>query len=353
MADFMPKFADAINAQEPLNVPSLFETSRNDAVNRAMTKLKADFTTSLDEFAKQEARPTADLSRAIDLDVALHLRDVELSLSYMPPEILKKLHIDAQDTLKPMKDSALAVNFLKLQSIAASNLRVLNSSLETIMRTNFPPPKLAVSKTSLDNAWASLQASEVGKYEANCTSLDPKCAPNDWRQDLGKAFDTQKVVLDAGHSSYWASFVETASAAALATLRLALDDLVKKTAAGDSASWEAGQLTAIDAAKGSFKSTLGHEYLGPDPVSVRQAFEAEADSTAKTRQALWAKHDQDVLDELARKLKKLEAAYDTRLSDSLQPERQPPAFDVVVVSKDERVSQREISTRYTELISNF
>lgn len=121
MADFMPKFADAINAQESLNVPSLFETSRNEAINRALTKSKADFAVNLDKFAKQDAKPTADLSRVIDSDMARQLLDVELSLSYMPQEILKKLRVDAAEVLKPIKDSALAVNFLKLQSIAAEN----------------------------------------------------------------------------------------------------------------------------------------------------------------------------------------------------------------------------------------
>jgi hypothetical protein len=338
MADFMPRFADAINSQEPLNVPSLFETSRNDAINRALTKLKADFTTNLDKYAQQDGKPTADLSRTIDSEVALQLRDMELSLSYMPPEVMKKLDADAKDILKPIKDNTLAVNFLKLQSTATMKLRAVTSSLETTMRTAFAPEKLAVSKANLDNAWNTLQNTVAGKFEADCNSLDPKCAPENWRQEIIKAFDAQKAVLDAGYSSYWSSFVDNASLTVMADLRTSFENLTKSTAAGDSAAWQAGQLTAVDTAKTSFKTIISRDYLGPDASAVRQAFDAEVDSTAVTRQALWAKHDQDVLDELNRKLTKAQAVYETRLSDSLTPERQPPAFEVVVDPKLDRVS---------------
>lgn len=177
MADFMPRFADAINSQEPINVPSLFETSRNDAINRALTKLKADFTTNLDRFAQQDGKPTADLSRTIDSEVALQLRDMELSLSYMPPEIMKKLDTDAKDILKPIKDNTLAVNFLKLQSTATMKLRAVTSSLETTMRTTFPPEKLAVSKANLDNAWNTLQTTVAGKLKQTVTVWIPSVHP--------------------------------------------------------------------------------------------------------------------------------------------------------------------------------
>jgi hypothetical protein len=341
IADFMPNFADAINAQAPLNAPSLFETSRNDAINRALTKLKADFTKNIDKSSAQDAKPTADLSRIIDGQMTLLLADMEISLSYMPPEILKKLRSDGIEAVKPIKDNALGVNFLKLQSMAVLSLQSVKRSLETTMRANFPPEKLAVSKTDLENSWETLQTSIIGKYETETSGLDPKCAPDGWQAELGVALAAQKTVLDAGYASFWEKFIQDASLKELDALRTALDDLVSQTAAGDSAAWEAGQLTATDVAKSSFKNTLSREYKGPDVTAARKTFETDVDSVARTRQALWAKRDQDILEELGRRLKRQQNAYSTRLSDSLVPERQPPAFDEVVNSKTERVSHFE------------
>jgi hypothetical protein len=338
MADFMPRFADAINSQAALNVPSLFQASRNDAVNRALTKLKSDFTVNVDKSSSQAAIPTVDFSRTIDKQITLLLTDVEISLSYMPPEVIRKLRVDAAEILKPVKENALAVNLLKLRSMALSMLKTVEGSLEATMRTQFPPEKLTVTKLDLDSSWSSLQSLAIGKYEADVSSLDPSCAPEGWRAELTKALEAQKAVLDAGYASFWARYLDSASSKALDTLRAALDDLVAKTAAGDSSAWEAGQLTAMDTAKSSFKSVLSREYLGTESMTAQKNFDAEVESTAKTRQALWAKHDSEVLDELNRKLKKQQFVYSTRLADSLLPERQPPAYDAIVNAQVERVS---------------
>lgn len=73
IADFVPEFADAINAQEPLNVPSLFESSRNDAINKAITKFRRDLDKNMDDAAKEAARPTRALERVCDTDIILVL----------------------------------------------------------------------------------------------------------------------------------------------------------------------------------------------------------------------------------------------------------------------------------------
>lgn len=338
IADFMPKFADAIIAQEPLNVPSIFERSRNDALNRALIKLKADFTANIDNGSTEDAKPTMDLSRFIDIQMNLLLSDMEISLSYMSPEVLEKLRTDGIDAIKPIKDNALRVNFLKLQSLAASKLKMIEADLEAMMKTEFPPEKLFVWKISLDNSWETLQTSIISKYEADIEGLDRKSALDGWREELSKALTAQKAVLDAGYISFWRRYVENASSKELENLRIALDDLVLKTAAGDSKQWEMGRLVATDAAKFSFNSLLSSEYVGPDVDAVRKSFEVDVDSAAKTRQALWARHDQEVLEELDRRLKRQQDVYSARLFSSLVPERQPPAFEEVINPSAERVS---------------
>lgn len=206
------------------------------------------------------------------------------------------------------------------------------------MRTTFPPEKLAVSKVNLDNTWMTLQLSIIQKFDQDSASLDPIAAPVNWREELMKALNAQKFILDTGYASYWAAFVDKITADAMTNLRSSLGDLAKSTAAGDLASWKFGQLTATDTAKAAFKTALSREYLGLDITTIRQAFDTEVDSVANTRRALWTKHDPDVLTELERKLRKQQVAYDTRLSDSLVPERQPSAFETVVDPKIERVS---------------
>jgi hypothetical protein len=160
-------------------------------------------------------------------------------------------------------------------------------------------------------------------------------------------------VLDAGYASFWTRYLDTASSKALDTLRTALDDFVAKTAAGDSSAWDAGQLTAMDNAKSYFKNVLSREYLGAESASAQKSFDAEVESPAKTRQALWAKHDSEVLDELNRKLKKQQFAYSTRLADSLLPERQPPAYDAIVNPQSERVSTARLSDVYLSADEQF
>jgi hypothetical protein len=63
IADFVPNFAEAINSKEPLNVPSIFESSRNDAINRGLTKFRQDLNKNMDELAKEDGKPAAALSR--------------------------------------------------------------------------------------------------------------------------------------------------------------------------------------------------------------------------------------------------------------------------------------------------
>jgi hypothetical protein len=160
------------------------------AINRALTKLKSNFTVNIDKSSTQATIPSVDLSRMIDKQIALLLTDAEISLSYMPPEILRKLRVDAAEILKPIKENALAVNLLKLRSLALSMLKALEGNLEATMRAQYPPEKLSVAKTDLDSSWSSLQSLMIGKYEADVSSLDPTCAPDNWRAELTKALET-------------------------------------------------------------------------------------------------------------------------------------------------------------------
>lgn len=63
MADFVPTLAAAINSQEPLNIPNIFQASQNEAINKALIKFKSDLGTNMDGRAHEEGKATAAFSR--------------------------------------------------------------------------------------------------------------------------------------------------------------------------------------------------------------------------------------------------------------------------------------------------
>jgi hypothetical protein len=74
VADFMPLFTDAINKPEPLNVPTIFEASQNQAI----AKVKLDFLMALRPITEryttaEEPKATQRLARMFDGDVAVLL----------------------------------------------------------------------------------------------------------------------------------------------------------------------------------------------------------------------------------------------------------------------------------------
>lgn len=106
MADFVPRFLQAINTQEPLNVPTIFEASRNQALNLAFTKFQTDLRAHMDTYALKPATSTVDLRRVcrrydhicdalltcgqtLDMDIDLVIANTMNRLSYMPNDILK------------------------------------------------------------------------------------------------------------------------------------------------------------------------------------------------------------------------------------------------------------------------
>ncbi|KAF2724281.1 hypothetical protein K431DRAFT_282125 [Polychaeton citri CBS 116435] len=338
MGDFMLTFAEAVNSQQTLNVPSLFEASRNDAVNKALNKFASSANKNMEAIVQGDARPTVDLDRFIDGETEKLIADLENTLSYMPEEVLQKLRTDALDKVKPKKEGTLAVNFTKLQGHALTSLKNTVVGIPSNIDINFDAGGLNVTKVALDKAYNAYKTATINDYEVECNNLDPKCAPPSFHDDLSKAFDSQKEVLDAKYVAYWNSWVEEISTKELSALRTSLDKLAEVTAVGDDKAWSSGQLTASDLAKTNFKDALRNKYLGLDKSACQNTFEAEADSTAKTRQALWAKNDASVLEQLKRKLRKCEEDYSQRLNSSIPPQQQPPPYAEIIVTNKERIA---------------
>lgn len=61
-ADFILKFAEAINKSEPLNIPSIFQAGQNDSINKALQTFTNSLNDSFNVLIKQEAKPTTQVS---------------------------------------------------------------------------------------------------------------------------------------------------------------------------------------------------------------------------------------------------------------------------------------------------
>jgi hypothetical protein len=81
IADFIPSFAEAINKSEPLNLPNIFESSQNDAINKAQAAFSNGLSIIIDGHLKEPPRPTQMLSTLFDNDVAALLAQLASTIS--------------------------------------------------------------------------------------------------------------------------------------------------------------------------------------------------------------------------------------------------------------------------------
>lgn len=81
IADFMPSFADAINKSEPLNLPSIFEAARNEAINNALTICSNTLSSTIAKRLEEDPQATHLLSSLFDRDLSAALSVLTKSIS--------------------------------------------------------------------------------------------------------------------------------------------------------------------------------------------------------------------------------------------------------------------------------
>ncbi|KAJ0381941.1 hypothetical protein COL922a_013538 [Colletotrichum nupharicola] len=271
MADFVPRFIQAINTQEPLNVPTIFEASRNQALNLAFTKFQTDLRAHLDTYAPQPATSTVDLRRTLDTDIELVIADMINRLSYMPDDVLNKLRGDALNASGPLKQAALDTNLDKIKGTTVIELGLRTGpALSVKINSDFSNDKLCtLSKTDLNVALDTFFTSVRTEYETFCTSYDPDCVPT-----------TYKDVA-------WSAWVSAATRDAVSKLNTALEKLAASTKVGDKKAWNAGTLSTVNEAKSDLNDHLNTEYLGPDMNDNQKKTNDAIDDAAKIHTAAW------------------------------------------------------------------
>lgn len=242
VADFMPLFADAINRAEPLNIPSIFEASQNEAIARA----KLAFTTALSKVteaysAEQEPKPTQMLARLFDNEVALVVAQLAVTLSYMPNDIVARTQDECTALSGPFKDALLAANLARLRVVMSSALRVavaeLSASAESQLQAEIPPSAppthLLVPVAKVELIIKSLQDSLGNALRTKAEALDPEALPDGWDTTLREAAEVKKTDLLVRANQAWAAWVINASTEGLDALTAAVVEVGKQVKLGD------------------------------------------------------------------------------------------------------------------------
>ncbi|KAG8630136.1 hypothetical protein KVT40_001755 [Elsinoe batatas] len=317
IADFMPKLSDAINAQEPLNVPSLFQSSVNDAINKALIKCR---------------KVDAAFSRELDGDINLLLADMQSTLSYMQPDTLAKLRDDAIKAAEPIKASAMTTNFTKLQTQMTSELSRIIGGLSAYIDGFFPPAQLLVAKSFLDSIYTSVSSQVIRDYKTLGESNDAAAFPVDYEKSLNNALTNQKQVLDTKWALSWNSWGAELTQRELTTVRDQIDQISNDTPAGDQKRFTGAVTTAAETVRSRVVPTIETTFQGPekDKAAIKDRFLSELDQTVKARQALWTSNEAELFELLAKKTQQVKQRHEIRLNDSLRPKQQPMPFDILV-----------------------
>ncbi|KAF4548172.1 Hypothetical protein D9617_31g064080 [Elsinoe fawcettii] len=332
ISDFMPKLSDAINSQEPLNVPSLFQSSINDAINKALIKFKSDLNNNMAVRAKDAGKPTSAFSRELDADINLLLADMQSTLSYMQADVLTKLRDNAIKASESARASAMAINFTRLQAQMTAELSRVITGLGSYIGGFFPPSQLLVDKSFLDSIYSSISSQIMRDYKSLGESNDPKSFPTDYEGSLTEALNSQKQALATKWAMAWSAWAAELTQRELAAIRAQIDDISATTPADDQKRFTAAVVSAAETTRSRTLSVLDTNFQGPekDKASVRDRFLSELDSTIKARQALWTSNEAELTQLLGKKAQQVRQRYEIRLNDSLRPKEQPPPFDALV-----------------------
>ncbi|KAH9238246.1 hypothetical protein K456DRAFT_31775 [Colletotrichum gloeosporioides 23] len=281
MADFVPRFIQAINTQEPLNVPTIFEASRNQALNLAFTKFQTDLRAQLDTYAPQPATSTFDLRRTLDTDIELVIADMINRLSYMPDDVLNE-----------------------------TDLNVALDTFFTSVRT---------------------------EYETFCTAYDPDCIPTTYKDVFEARFNSERERTKSRFARAWSAWVSAATRDAVSKLNTALEKLAASTKVGDKKAWNASTLSTVNEAKSDLNDHLNTEYLGPDMNDNQKKINDAIDDAAKIHTAAWENDAEEQKAHLDTTLDLAVGAYKSRLMAAISDTtHQPEAMAVIIPATQEK-----------------
>jgi len=330
IADFMCSFAEAINKSEPLNIPSIFESAQNDAINKAIASFTTSLTLTIDGRLKEDAKPTQALSLAINKDVNLLLSQLASTISYMAPSIIRQVQNTAFESAQPMKEALLNTNLARLMEIMSSGLTAAIMSIPTLVLRLFPPTDLLLAADTIQNRFNALWVEIFEAYKSKGESLDVRAFPEKWDQVLQEATEGEKTSVSSRVEGAWDAWALNASQQMLSTLTEGLVELGKNTQVGEIDSYESAARFLLQNIQLDFEKKMAAEYWGSKKEAQKKAFATAADSALKTQLAQWQRNAAEIKKQLQRLLDRLTKEYEIRLQNSLSPRVEPPPYEDIV-----------------------
>ncbi|KAL8289404.1 hypothetical protein RB597_001151 [Gaeumannomyces tritici] len=344
IADFMPSFADAINKQEPLNLPSIFEAAQNEAVNKAQVEFTNSLTASVASRLQDEAKPTQMLSSFFDTDVSILLTQLAKTLSYMPPDVIQKAQGQASQSAEPTRKNLLDTNLSRVRALLASALTAAIKSIPAQIQAAFPADNVRASPTDIDSRLGAISTKLAAELKAKGDTFDPSCLPDKYADAIRQAVDIQRTSINERAGTAWAVWAADVNKSLMTTLLGGLAGLTTTTKVGESKVYTKKAAALVDTAKADFTRRLDAEYAWADRDAQKLQFTAAAEAAAKTQQALWEANDDEVRGALAALASRLQASYQIQLQDSLQPKIEPPSYSAITDPSPIRARLAEFCT---------
>ena len=351
VADFMPLFTDAINKSEPLNVPTIFEASQNEAIAKAKLGFMTALSRVTEGYTGEEPKPTQMLARLFDNDVALLLAQIAVTLSYMPATVVKRVQGECGELAQPPKDALLAANLTRLKALMAaallSSLDLLNQNIELKIGQSAggPTPSFLVPRGRVDATIQEVLAASKGTLKSKGDAYDPASMPENWEQTLSTAAEAKKTDLVARVAQAWMAWAAQASQEGLDTLTASLVELGKQIKLGEPEAYNTAAVAVLDKSKRALETKLVSEYAGTDQQAIQAKFATSGESIVAMQEALRAKSRDAVFKQLMRLEDIIEVEYKEQLRRAVEPGVEPLDFTLVTTEKAAMVSWARIEER--------
>ncbi|KAL9578947.1 MAG: hypothetical protein Q9212_005394 [Teloschistes hypoglaucus] len=334
LADFMPRFAAAINKAEPLNIPSIFAAAQNGAINKAINAFSVSLGTSLDARLAEGPRPTVMLGNLIEGDTTLLLTQLASAISYMPRAIVQKAQEEARGQSATLKSRALAVNLTGLQGVMAKKLNTSIGSMGSSVEALFQGSAGQVSLDEAEAQLSSVESVQVASFQESGNYYDPQSFPDGWQKAFDDALATIKPSALVRIKTAWAQYVSDVKTAKMQALTDSLISLGEQKGAGERNTYANEALSRTQLVIGEFNDTMDQSYRWTDKEDRKTQFATAAENSAKTRRALWEQNDTAVRTQLVALTQRLGLQYDIKLQDALVPQVEPAAYSSITDDTD-------------------
>ncbi|KAK4200817.1 hypothetical protein QBC40DRAFT_325923 [Triangularia verruculosa] len=308
-ADFMPLFVDAINKSEPLNIPSIFEAARKEAIAKAKLAFSSGLSHITEGYTNdQEPKPTSMLITLFDKDVGVLVGQVAVTLS-MSSTVAQQAQKECTEQLAaPARDALVAANMTRLKSLLAAaliaSLTQLNDGIDSkfseIDSRLIPGEKVG---TVVQEVLTVVTAALKTKAEF----YDPAAMPEKWNETLAAAAES---ITQVGRA--WAAWATQVKDQCLNELTAALVKLNAEVELGDDDQYKSKAALLFSESKRTFENKLSSEYAGETILEMQQGIRNQNRDT--------------VLEQLRQLKSIIELDYKEQLRQAVTPNVEPVDF---------------------------